>query len=76
MQKNIAKTYVKEHLCFLLGVLWSWVTHKTYVSINERMEKGGIYIYTHTHTHTHTHTEAMEYSSTIKKDKVLPSVTT
>ena len=40
------------------------------------MDKGVIYIYTHTHTHTHTHTEAMEYSSTIKKDKVLPSVTT
>ena len=29
-----------------------------------------------THTHTHTHTHTMEYYSAIKKNKILPFVTT
>ena len=31
---------------------------------------------THTHTQTHTHTHTMEYYSAIKKDEILPLVTT
>ena len=35
-----------------------------------------VYIYTHTHTHTHTHIYTMEFYSAIKKNEILPFVTT
>ena len=35
-----------------------------------------VYIYIHTHTHTHTHIYTMEFYSAIKKNEILPFVTT
>ena len=44
-----------------------WLILKISREKEKRMEE-------HTHTHTHTHT--MEYYSAIKKNEILPSVTT
>ena len=42
---------------------------------NSQEGRYGAHAHSHTHTHTHTHTP-MKYYSAIKKNKILPFVTT
>ena len=55
---------------------------QTYIHVFESLQLEGsyvaalIYTYTYTHVHTQTHAHTMEDYSVIKKNEILPSVTT
>ena len=60
----------------------TWLDMQTYIHVFESLQLEGsyvaalIYTYTYTHVHTQTHAHTMEDYSVIKKNEILPSVTT